>query len=496
MVMEDLHILCSKKRGAPGQKDIFMGLIIDTFMGQMLLTAEKLAKIMLALQSILTWNDASPRDIAGIRGKLQNYSLCIQRIRPFIVPFTKFIGGPASDAEWDLRQNNLVDIKEMAKYLILNLPALAALGAPLWELETTTLHEHWCSGKETGAKIFLATWDAAIPGVAMVFRDSPLSILNCEGRQFDCLSTVATFPRNLAQAGGLEAQVHRECWGGVLAFKTLIEKENVRDCVVILRNDCAPALAGLCNGSSRSSELQAASIKLHKLAIPRGIFSRFLHVSGEELIHEQVDDGSRAKARSLQGPACGARLRKTVFRFAADQGWQLSIDFFASACNRLTERYMSWSNDPACELVDAFAARSWNSSHCPHCDRCHREVGFFFPPNGLQDRVVRRARSDGTRGVFLVPCNPKAPFYVALRKHAVAALDIPNDPDVFSHSLKPLCKHTLLAVDFGLADDCTMGCGQESDHRPQGRFVLPVEVEESAALLFKMSNMAAEVQQR
>ena len=190
-----------------------MGVIVDTFMGQMLLTAEKLAKIMLALQPLLTWNDASPRDIAQIRGKLQNYSLCIQRITPFIVPFTVFIGGTASDEEWDRRRNDLVNIKEMAKYLILNLPALAALGAPLWELETITLHEHWCAGKPTGVNIFLATWDAAIPGVTMVFRNSPHSILNCEGRQFDSLSTMTTFSRDLAQAGGLKAQVHNEAWG-------------------------------------------------------------------------------------------------------------------------------------------------------------------------------------------------------------------------------------------------------------------------------------------
>ena len=496
MVLEDLHLLCSKKLGLPGQRDVFMGVIVDTFMGQMLLTAEKLSKIMLALQSLLTWNDASPRDIAQIRGKLQNYSLCIQRIKPLIVPFTVFIGGPTSDEEWDHRRGDLVDIKEMAKYLILNLPALAALGAPLWELETITLHEHWCTGRPTGVNIFLATWDAAIPGVAMVFRNSPHGILSCVGRQFDSLSTVATFPRELALAGGLEAQVHREAWGGVLAFKTLLEKEEVRDCVVFLRNDCAPGLAGLQNGSSRSPILQAASIEILKLAIPRGIFPKFLHVSGEELIREQVDDGSRAKARSLQGPACGADLRAKIVAFATKQGWQLTIDFFASACNRLTERYMSWSEDPNCELVDAFAARSWNSSPCPHCDQSHRETGFFFPPNGLQDRIVRRARSDGARGVFLVPCNPRAPFYVALQKHAVAALDIPNEPDMFTHTVKPLCKHTLMAVDFGSSDACTAGCGQETAHRPQGRFVHPVEAEETAALVFKMSNMAAEHRQR
>ena len=110
------------------------------FMGQLLLTAEKLAKIMMALQSLLTWNDASPRDIAGIRWMLQNHFLCIQRIRPFIVPLTKFIGGPASEAEWDLCKNNFGAIKEMAKYLILILPTLAALGAPLWVLETVILH--------------------------------------------------------------------------------------------------------------------------------------------------------------------------------------------------------------------------------------------------------------------------------------------------------------------------------------------------------------------
>ena len=47
--------------------------------------------------------------------------------------------------------------------------------------------------------------------------------------------------------------------------------------------------------------------------------------------------------------------------------------------------------------------------------------------------MVRRAKSDGARRVFLVPYNPKAPIYVALREHA------------------------------------------ETAHRPQGRFLLPME---------------------
>ena len=92
-----------------------------------------------------------------------------------------------------------------------------------------------------------------------------------------------------AQAGG----------GGVLTFKTLIVKEDVRDGVVILRNNCAPSLAGLRNGSARSPELQAASIEILKLAIPRGIFPLFLHVSNQELINAMMNRWMRAPVQRL-----------------------------------------------------------------------------------------------------------------------------------------------------------------------------------------------------
>lgn len=66
--------------------------------------------------------------------------------------------------------------------------------------------------------------------------------------------------------------------------------------------------------------------------------------------------------------------------------------------------------------MDAFSARSWNHGKCV-CGRRHRETGFFFPPNGLEDTVVRRAKSDGARGIFLVPTNRKAAFYMCLSQH-------------------------------------------------------------------------------
>ena len=45
MVMADLHLNCATKRGVPGQRDAFMGVIIATFLGRMLLTDEKLTSL-------------------------------------------------------------------------------------------------------------------------------------------------------------------------------------------------------------------------------------------------------------------------------------------------------------------------------------------------------------------------------------------------------------------------------------------------------------------
>ena len=102
---------------------------------------------------------------------------------------------------------------------------------------------------------------------------------------------------------------------------------------------------------------------------------------------------------------------------------------------------MSWTEDPYCEQTDAFAARSWNVSYCPFCKSIHQETGFFFTPAGLEDKVVRRARSDGARGLFLVPCNPKAPFFVALKTASRASMVVEPVGATFTH-VKNQCVNT------------------------------------------------------
>ena len=137
--------------------------------------------------------------------------------------------------------------------------------------------------------------------------------------------------------------------------------------------------------------------------------------------------------------------------------------------------------------------RNWDVGRCT-CGAEHQEWGFYFPPAGLEDRVVRRAQSDGARGIFLVPRNRKAPFFQALRQRALLKKDLDAEPDLFNHVKKQLCKHSLIAVDFGDGVDLTVPfCGQESEPRPKGRRALPVEEEEARGLVRQISLLGEEV---
>ncbi len=88
-----------------------------------------------------------------------------------------------------------------------------------------------------------------------------------------------------------------------------LEDEDVRDCVLIVVNDCVLALRALERGSSCSPQLQEAAVSVHKRSNHRGVRLMFLHVSGKQLVAEGIDDGSLKFAAALRGPACGAGLR-------------------------------------------------------------------------------------------------------------------------------------------------------------------------------------------
>ena len=275
--------------------------------------------------------------------------------------------------------------------------------------------------------------------------------------------------------------MHREAAGAPMAMRLLKRLFSMRGRTVLMRNDCDPVIHALRKGSP-SPQLQAASELVCKEGVEMKTRLFFLHVPGTQLILEGVDGGSREGAERLLGPSCTPWAREQIAGLLAANHWTLSLDLFAAGSNKQCERYISWTDEPDCEQVDAFTLRSWAQSRCSSCGDCHRETLLIFPPRGMERAVVRRAKSDMVRACFVVPTSHKAGFWKLLRSAATARLTF-NDPKrAFVLSQAPMAAHSVFLVDLGAADGTVPGCGQETKRRGGQPRWEPDELKELEAL--------------
>ena len=158
-------------------------------------------------------------------------------------------------------------------------------------------------------------------------------------------------------------------------------------------------------------------------------------------------------------------------------------------------RFASWTDEPDNEVVDAFTFSSWNQSKCV-CGRMHRETCFIFPPMGLERTVVRRARSDGVKAVFVVPTAYKAGFWMALRNHAIDSFELTKPDSDFANAQAPLGKHTVFLVDFGGPDANSPPCGQEAERRGRRPLLNVIEAEERLRVQAELQRLAEEAHPR
>ena len=104
---------------------------------------------------------------------------------------------------------------------------------------------------------------------------------------------------------------------------------------------------------------------------------------------------------------------------------------------------------------------------------------------------MRRAKSDGAKGIFLVPTNRKAAYYMCLIQHAHGSRVVPPARELFTHTARSMPQHTLFAVDFGeRADHTAPLCGQEGRRRALGREVRGLETLERGVLVDQLAQLA------
>jgi hypothetical protein len=152
----------------------------------------------------------------------------------------------------------------------------------------------------------------------------------------------------------------------------------------------------------------------------------YLHVPGVVMKAEGVDDLSRSAARALQASESTVALRRIVSAEAERLGALISLDLFATADNTLVPRFF----EPLAEGTDALAQLDWGQSLCPHCGQFHRECAYAFPPRGLLAAFVAKARSDGLRGVIVVPFVLSDPAWPTLAAASCMTVAGQRDPCV------------------------------------------------------------------
>ena len=397
--------LSDEKRQTPSQRVVYTGLVVDTFRRTLSMPPEKKRKLLDALVSFLDQREASLSALASLRGRLQHYSVCLPYTLPFLALFSAVIG-----SEQVPDYDRVVDIPpaltEAAAFLRGVVEEFADPGVPLWPFVPSTLYAAFLAGETGPARIVVITWDASVHGWGMVLRWWD----NRDGK-----IVVGSLP----DSPDMQHQIRREMRAGCLAFEAAERLLDLREATVIFRNDALVALSAMRKGSFSSTFLQSWAMWLARRQHAVRCFPLHLNAPGRLLVDEGVDDASRSLAAEVAGPVSGPELRRRIWAVAAQCGWHITVDAFASADNALTPRFFARFAEPLAEAEDAFTVADWGCSECPACARWHREVLFAYPPPALITRFLAKARADGARALVVVPLSVSAPYWVKLLQASV-----------------------------------------------------------------------------
>ena len=234
------------------QQGVYLGIHVDVHLGLYTLTEKKVVKLVRDLEEVLGVVMMTPRECSKVRGKLANYSFCLQRIRPFIRPFNAFIGSPKSNREWDEPKAVTEAMLDVGAFILKHLPTLVQLGAPIWVTQANTLYDKFSRKAlpaELQARVVVLKHDAAEAGVGCLRCEEPGVPLYYGGRRYPDLTSVVTFEEDVP------AQVQREGLGAWLNLELYSKRNDINGKHIIFRNDCQSGLFGLQKGS-KSAPIQ------------------------------------------------------------------------------------------------------------------------------------------------------------------------------------------------------------------------------------------------
>ena len=292
---EAVHMWLSKdKKQGPSQSVCYTGIVVDTELGRYFCPEEKLVKLVESLRELQGRTRMSARGIAGVRGKVLHYSICIPYIRVYAVWFSHIIGSDG-EVEWDRLVHLPGNSAEVCEEIISTIEARHRDGVPMWPYVPSSLYRYILGGDLcTGKGRVHIVCDASFEGWGA----------RVEGPGVDLL-VASTFTESEVTV----VQVRREALGVHLAFKAASQLIDLRGMVVLHRNDCTGALTAMRKGSFASRPMQDISVRFTRRCARLRTENYFLHASGKQLVAEGIDAASRDLALQVSFPACTLAMR-------------------------------------------------------------------------------------------------------------------------------------------------------------------------------------------
>jgi hypothetical protein len=186
---------------------------------------------------------------------------------------------------------------------------------------------------------------------------------------------------------------------------------------VLHEGDCQCVVAAINKGTGKSAILHRLAVKIWKSVAKHALLVYSGWIPGTEIIHSGADAMSREAGLDWSGLELDRTKQawQAVQRLLQANGWELTLDLFASEANAKCARFMSRHEQPKAECVDAFTAASWAVNACP-CGTNHREVVLAFPPDKLSLPMWARLEAEGARGVAVVRRHTTAPWWPIMLK--------------------------------------------------------------------------------
>jgi hypothetical protein len=361
----------SKGHWEPTQQAKFLGLILDTKLGLLIVPQEKITVVKELMLEVLQERRTSRRMLAKIAGKLLSFSLAFAPARIYTRSLYKLIDAFHIDKfSWNKKVNLTAQVTQDLTWLVENLVKF--------------------NGK--------AAW---IPSHVIRVRTDASQT----GWGAECLSRMARGPWTAAwmSRGANNTIARKEMMAVYLALKTFFPL--LAGKLIRLEVDNSVVLSYLRNGGGHLEDMTDIVRKIWKILIVNNIT-----IANSEWIPSQTNVEADLMSRVIDYGDW--EISKETFQRITAQFGPFSIDRFANHLNKKAERFNAWHACPGVETVDAFTTL-WTGEH-----------NWLVPPFGLIQRTLKHLQESKAGGVIIIPVWPSQPWWPMLMDMSISYVEI------------------------------------------------------------------------